>query len=198
MQLHGKGSTGRPTTVGDGVVTVAPSGNAEGWGGREWDYYSSPASFEEARAIVTRAVEGCGDLIMYGFSNGAAFAAKLFCVGETFDGRLVRTVLDDPVPDHAVVDCRPDPRVQVHLYWTGALTYTRPGWLCADGEIPCEGRTFIGIAAYAACLSVVPLQSAHSTHIPYQDAPETASWSRLTAPATSAPAVLDGGEAECP
>ena len=104
MRLHGKGDNGAETTVTDGVTIVSPAGNAEGWGGRQWLYFPEP-EYTAARDVVTKAVTGCEQVIVDGFSNGAAFAAKLYCRGETFGGRLVRVVVDDPVVDGAVEGC---------------------------------------------------------------------------------------------
>ena len=70
------------------------------------------AEYDAARAIVADAVEACGPIIIDGFSNGASFAAAMYCHGETFDGRLQRVVVDDPVTDHAVDGCTPDPSVR--------------------------------------------------------------------------------------
>jgi hypothetical protein len=165
-----------------------------------WDYYSSLAAFEEARRIVIRAVDGCDAIIVNGFSNGGAFAAKLFCDGETFGNRLIRVVLDDPVPDRAVVGCRPDPLVGVHLYWTGALDYAHVGFSCIDAELPCQDGTAIGIAAYAACLSTSVRDSPHSTHTWFKAAPETRNWRRHTrsSPTTGTATSRIGLGAECP
>src|SRR4029077_1488760 len=108
------------TVVENGVSIISPDGNAEGWGGRQWLYFPD-REYAAALKVVEDAVAGCGQVIINGFSNGAAFAAKMYCRGETFGGRLVRFVLDDPVVDAAVQGCAPDPSVGVTLYWTGAL-----------------------------------------------------------------------------
>ena len=34
--LHGKGGTGVAPAQRDGYVQLSPTGNAEGWGGRQW------------------------------------------------------------------------------------------------------------------------------------------------------------------
>ena len=125
VRLHGKSGAGGESYEEDGVMNVLPDGNAEGWGGRQWMYFPEE-KYLEARAIVADAIEssGCDNVIINGFSNGGAFAAKLYCRGETFDGRVVRFVVDDPVPDEGVLECTPDPTVGVTLYWTGALAST--------------------------------------------------------------------------
>ena len=105
VRLHPKGSEGAETVVEDGVAIVAPTGNAEGWDNRQWLYFPDE-EYAAAREIVADAVEGCEQVIVNGFSNGGAFAAKLYCQGETFDGRLARVVVDDPVVDAAVEGAR--------------------------------------------------------------------------------------------
>ena len=177
VRLHGKGGTGRDTVSGGDVTVIAPTGNSDGWGGRQWLYFPA-AEYDAAREIVADSVTGCEQIIVDGFSNGASFAASLYCHGETFDGRLVGVVVDDPVTDHAVDGCTPDPAVPITLYWTGALerTATR-GWDCAEGDWTCEGGETTGIAAYAEALATEPLQSPFDEHEWYVDAPETRAWS---------------------
>ena len=176
VRLHGKGGGGGPTsTVGD-VTEIAPTGNADGWGGRQWLYFPED-EHEAAVGIVREAVAGCGEIIVYGFSNGASFAAAAYCRGESFDGRLARVVVDDPVTDHAVEDCAPDPAVAATLYATGALEEQAPaGTDCAGLDWTCQGGSTIGIEAYAAALGVEAQQSPHTEHQPFTDAPELTAW----------------------
>ena len=177
VRLHGKGSTGAPTTTVGDVTVLAPTGNSDAWGAKQWLYFPA-TEYEAARAIVADAVEGCGEIIIGGFSNGASFAAALYCHGETFGGRLHRVVVDDPVTDHAVDGCKPDPSVIVTLYATGALEQQAPaGTSCADLDWTCEGGETLGIDAWSAALGVPRQQSAHTDHQPYLDAPETTDWS---------------------
>jgi len=176
VRLHGKGGTGRaPVTAGD-TTTVSPSGNAEGWGGRQWRYFPDE-EYAGARDLVADAVSGCDRIIVNGFSNGGAFAAKLYCRGERFGGRLVRVVVDDPVVDAGVAECAPAADVEIVLYWTGGLEPTAaPGWDCAEGDWTCEGGTTIGIDAYAAALGTEVKQSRFDDHEWYWDAPEVSQW----------------------
>ena len=148
--------------------------------GRRGSGCTSPTrSSQAARQIVVAAAEPCAEVIINGFSNGAAFAAKLYCRGENLDGRLVRVVVDDPVPDEGVAGCDPDPTVAVTLYSTGALDATaRPGWDCSLGDWTCEGGTTIGIDAYADALGTDVVESIHNDHTWYWDAPELADWTR--------------------
>jgi hypothetical protein len=177
VRLHGKGGTGGSDQVdGRGFVEVSPTGNADGWDGRQWLYFPDD-EYAEARQILLDAVEHCREVIVDGFSNGASFAAKLYCRGEDLGGRLIRVVVDDPVPDHGVVDCNPDPTVDVALYWTGALESTaRPGWDCAEADWTCEGGTTIGIGAYAEALGTEARESVHDDHTWYRDVPELSDW----------------------
>lgn len=178
VRLHGKGGDGADTWhVGD-VAYVSPTGNAKGWNAREWLYFPAK-EYDAAVAIVADAIESedCGPVIIDGFSNGGAFAAKLYCRGETFGGRVIRVVVDDPVVDTAVEDCEPAPGVDVALYWTGALASTaKPGWNCKEQDWTCEGGKTIGIDAYAEALDTEVLESRHSQHRWYEDAPELEDW----------------------
>ena len=135
VRLHGKSGGGQETYAdGDGVLQIAPDGNADGWGGRQWLYFPDDR-YDEARDVVAAAIEDCDAVILDGFSNGAAFVAKVFCRGETFEGRLIRVVIDDPVPDAGVTDCAPAEGVDAVLYWTGGLAETaQPGWDCGEGD----------------------------------------------------------------
>lgn len=178
VKLHGKGGDGAPTTVEGATTIVSPTGNAAGWGGRQWSYFPS-ARYDEARAVITDAIvsTGCTRVALNGFSNGAAFAAALYCRGETFDGRLVGVMIDDPVTDHAVDGCAPAAGIPVALYWTGALEgQAVPGWDCASADWTCDGGTTIGITAYAAALRTAPVASPHTDHVANADAPEPARW----------------------
>lgn len=176
VRLHGKGGTGGDTVTDGDVTVIAPTGNSDGWGARQWLYFPA-AEYDAARQIVADSVAGCEQIIVNGFSNGASFAAAMYCRGETFDGRLVGVVVDDPVTDHAVDECAPDPSVMVTLYSTGALEATAPaGWQCADGDWTCQGGETIGIEAYAAALGTEAQQSPFTDHQWYVDAPELSAW----------------------
>lgn len=177
--LHGKGGRGSATTIdAAGITRVAPIGNRDGWGGRQW-VYDTESAYTEARLIVEDAVvsERCGAVVLYGFSNGAAFAAKLLCRGETFGGRLRGVVIDDPVVDHAVEGCRRSVGIRVVLYWTGALEgIAQPGWNCAEQDWTCEGGSTIGIGSYEVALGVTRTQSPNRSHMPYDNAPQLIAW----------------------
>jgi hypothetical protein len=176
VKLHGKGGRGAPTTTVGDVTVIAPDGNADGWGGRQWLYFPDD-EYDAARAVIADAVGPCGQIIIHGFSNGASFAAAMYCRGETFEGRLRRVIIDDPVTDHAVDRCTPDGSVAVTLYATGALEAQAPeGWRCSDGDWTCQGGEVIGIEAWARALGVPRQQSPNTEHLPYDDAPELSDW----------------------
>jgi hypothetical protein len=172
--LHGKGGGGQAERTGDdGVRRSFPAGNESGWGGRQWLYYPD-TDYQRARTIVADDVAAgrCARVVVYGFSNGAAFAAKLYCRGETFGGTVVGYVIDDPVVDHAVTGCA-RPAVRIVLYWTGGIDQP-DGWPCGDWT--CEGDSTIGIARYEAAIGVVRKPSIHKTHQQYGDPPELRDW----------------------
>jgi hypothetical protein len=177
VRLHGKGGNGAGTTTGaGGWLELSPRGNAPGWSGYQWLYYPE-SSYASGAAIVRRAIadNGCTAVVIDGFSNGAAFAAKLACRGETFGGTLVGIVVDDPVPDHGTAGC--GRAVPVALYWTGGLASTAvPGWACAQADWTCEGGETIGIAATSANLGVPVKQSVNTGHAPYANPPELRAW----------------------
>jgi pimeloyl-ACP methyl ester carboxylesterase len=178
VRLHGKGGSGSATTTNGAITVVQPTGNATGWGGRQWLYFPE-SRYAEARKVVADAIakEGCAKVVLNGFSNGAAFAAKLYCRGETFDGRLAGAVIDDPVTDNAVTGCAPAADVKAVLYWTGALEGNAgPGWPCSSGDWTCEGGTTLGIRAYAAALGLPATPSSTTKHARNTSAPEPARW----------------------
>jgi len=176
VRLHGKGERGDETVVKDGVSVVSPDGNAAGWGGRQWLYFPDD-EYTAALKVVEDAIAGCRQVIINGFSNGGSFAAKMYCRGETFGGRLVRVVIDDPVVDAGVAGCSPDPSVGLTLYWTGALeAQAKPGWNCKKADWTCEGGRTVGIDAYAAALGIQPKASPFKEHQWFLDAPELSDW----------------------
>lgn len=175
--LHGKGGGAQPSSVAGAVEYLRPGGNGAGWGGREWRYFPQQG-YEQVRAAVTASLDaaGCGHAVVQGFSNGGAAAAKLYCRGETFGGRVLGYVIDDPVPDAGVIACRPHAGTQVRLYWTGGLAVATDGWPCATQDWTCEGGRTIGIARYAQQLGTQAVPSIHATHAQYETPPEIAAW----------------------
>ncbi len=181
--LHGKGGSALPAVQRDGYVQVLPGGNADGWGGKQWLYFPEER-YAEAVGIVRAAIDsmGCTDVVIHGFSNGAAFAASMYCHGETFDGRLRGVIVDDPVPDHGADSCSPAPGVPLALYWTGGLDdKATPGAACKPMDWTCQGDSLVGIDAYAAALGTPVLKSPNKSHSPMDEPPEIATWLDLTA-----------------
>lgn len=177
VHLHGRGGSGAPDHVTGDVTHVSPDGNGNAWGGYEWRYFPE-SDYETVRTIVSNAAStaGCGRLIVHGFSNGAAAAAKLLCRGETFGGRTVGYIIDDPVPDHGTSECKPPTAVKVKLYWTSALSNATDGWSCVSADWLCEGGTTIGIGKYAQTLGVPVTPSVNTAHHVYDSPPEYAGW----------------------
>jgi hypothetical protein len=175
--LHGKSGHGEPILRGPVYSLVRPNGNAEGWGGRQWIYFPEPR-YAEVRASVARAIDdsGCTRVILHGFSNGGGLAAKLYCRGEDFGGKVRGYVIDDPVVDHGVDSCRPRAGKGLRLYWTGGLSKAKDGWDCKGEDWTCEGDSTIGIDRYAAKLGVKPTPSRHTKHAPYDEPPDYARW----------------------
>jgi hypothetical protein len=177
LHLHGKSGVGGPALLTDGITHLRPSGNAEGWGGRQWLYFPEQ-QYKVVRSIVARtiAAAGCDKVIVHGFSNGAAAAAKLFCRAEPLAGHVLGYIIDDPVVDHSADDCRPAPGIKLKLYWTAALTNSVPGWACKEADWTCEGASTIGIARYASLLGTSATPSMHKTHTEYLAPPEYKAW----------------------
>jgi pimeloyl-ACP methyl ester carboxylesterase len=178
VRLHGKGGNGEPARVDGDITELSPSGNAEGWGARQW-VYDSEQRYAQARAIVADALDGaaCTRAVVNGFSNGGSFAAALYCGGEQFGGRILGYVIDDPVPDQAVLDCAPVAETQAALYWTGALDeVATPGADCADLDWTCAGETLLGIVRYAEELGTTPTPSPYPEHRWHREAAEVSLW----------------------
>ncbi|HVU00454.1 MAG TPA: hypothetical protein VHE30_01835 [Polyangiaceae bacterium] len=177
VHLHGKGGSGAPATVVGDVTHLRPAGNDVGWSGRQWVYFPA-ARLAEVRAIVVRATTdaACGRVVVHGFSNGAAAAAKLYCRGESLGDTVVGYVIDDPVPDHGVEPCRPRAGTKLALYSTGALSQAKDGWDCASADWTCEGGSAIGLPRYAAALKVAVRPSPSTKHEEHPSPPEERDW----------------------
>lgn len=178
VSLHGKGGDGAGASSANGVTLLSPRGNDEGWGGRQWNYLDADA-YADAASVVANSIDdaGCSAVAVHGFSNGAAFAAKLFCQGETFGDRLVGVVIDDPVADSATANCEPGASVNGALYWTGALAAAAPaGTNCGGIDWTCEGGVIVGIEAFAAAAGLDVMPSPFTDHRRFDDAPEPALW----------------------
>ena len=111
VYLHGLGGSGFASDASSGGATwrINPTSNtAFSDGGHVWEY-NTAARFAEAKQVVKRTIvdKRCERVVIAGFSNGAAFAAKLMCRGESFGNTVIGFVLADPVPDRVVDKCRP-------------------------------------------------------------------------------------------
>lgn len=174
VRLHGKGGDGGDTGDAGGFLNVFPAGNGEAWGGREWRYETA-ARYTEALESIVQATDaaGCTEVVVNGFSNGGAMAAKLFCAGEDLGGRVLGVVVDDPVTDASADACTPAAGVQVALYWTGRLPgWGSPGTECEAIDWTCEGPVVISVDDYAENLGTAVLASVFSDHQWFFDAPE--------------------------
>ncbi|MEP1124967.1 MAG: hypothetical protein ABJH68_13875 [Ilumatobacter sp.] len=178
VSLHGKGGDATPTETSGGLTLLGPRGNDEGWGGRQWNYLDDD-SYAAAVSIVAGSIEddACDSVAIHGFSNGASFAARLYCDAETFGGRLVGVVIDDPVTDTATENCEPDPDVDATLYWTGALESQAPaGTDCGGIDWTCKDGVVIGIGAFADAAGLDVTPSPFVEHRRFDDAPDPARW----------------------
>lgn len=180
LYVHGRSDSGTDPTVDGDRGVLAPNGNVRYGDGFGW-VYGSEADYADARLIVGATIEesACTTVAVSGFSNGAAFVAKLYCRGETFGGRVTGYVVDDPVPDTAVEDCDPDASAQVALYWTGALEAdAEPGTRCDSLGWTCDGERLLGIQDYADALDTEVLVSPFDEHRWFRSAPELDRWAQ--------------------
>lgn len=179
VRLHGKSGRGGSTdNLTNEIRQLRPQGNSEAWGGYQWLYFPEPG-YAETVGIVAAAVdaEGCTDVVINGFSNGGAFAGKLYCRGETFGGRLRGVIIDDPVPDGGTASCDPPGGVQRVLYWTGGLANQAPaGTDCGRIDWTCDGGSSVGIDAYAQRLGAPVTPSPFNSHQWHWNAPEVTSF----------------------
>ncbi len=93
------------------------------------EHRDSVAAFLEAR--------DCGPTMVVGGSNGGGFAAKLYCRGEDFGGRVWGYFLKDPIWDHGVLGCTPSANIShkfaVHSVWLKRLAEgTAPEYRCDE------------------------------------------------------------------
>ncbi|CAN5806614.1 hypothetical protein BH24ACT5_BH24ACT5_00060 [soil metagenome] len=178
VRLHGRSDVGTTPVVHERFLELSPNGNAIYQDGLQWLYFPED-NYSTAVSNVVIAIDdaGCRRVVLYGFSNGAAFGAKLYCRGEDFDSRLVGVVIDDPVPDLGTLDCAPTAGVPAVLYWTGSLQEAQDGRDdCEEIGWTCEGGSAVSIETTAAWLAVPGTPSPFYDHIPFRDAPEIGEW----------------------
>jgi hypothetical protein len=179
LYLHGAGTTDAGYVedwADEGILFLVPqSPNAEWphfwlYDGQYEVYTDSDAPFDELTAFLTAELDrnNCGPVMLYGASNGAGFAAKLYCRGQDFGGRVWSVMVDDPVPDAGVVGCSPSPSVQRTLF-------THSAEIAGDAELfeddrcsrsptlrwpwYCEDDIGFGVAEYEAHIA----QTSHLT-----------------------------------
>jgi hypothetical protein len=178
--LHGQGGNGQPTTESNGVRYVYPAGNDTNpnGGGRRWLYYGTNGEWEAAVGVLqaTITANGCTRVVLDGFSNGGAFAGKIYCRQPDVTATVVGVVADDPVTDHGVDGCSPATGMPVSMYWTGALNYAGAGYDCIANGWTCEGNSLIGRDNYASALGTTWKPSPNRRHKPYTWPPEIFTW----------------------
>jgi hypothetical protein len=127
-------------------------------------------------ADVQRAAEGCGAVIIHGFSEGGRRAKELYCSGESLGGRVVGYIIDDPnyFPDEGQ-PCRPGAGVKVALYAT-RISPGDPSW---TPNVYLSGLGYGDVMAKTSARLGVPIQvSPNYSHIPFSNPnpPEMSSW----------------------
>lgn len=176
IELHGKGGGGSGTFPSGDVTVISPNGNAPGWGGLQWLYfpesgYAEIVSGNNPGLVNLVNTNQCGQVIVYGFSNGAAMAAKLYCRGETFGGKLVGVMVDDPVPDHGVDNCARPAGVALKVYHSQQLAdIVNSRNPCQSDDWTCEGGSTYSTAQYGSLIGQQG-QIEMGTHIPAGSGP---------------------------
>jgi hypothetical protein len=161
---------------GAGGSTDVNGGFGGGKGYPQGDFSTRTTPDLPELADVQRAAEGCGAIIVHGFSEGGRRAKELYCAGETLGGRVVGYIIDDPnyMPDDGK-PCTPGPGVKVALYATrispGDSSWTPNVYLSGLGYGDVMAKT-------AARLGVQIKVSPNFSHIPYSNPnpPEMSSW----------------------
>lgn len=178
LYLHGAGQQGNSTDRQDGDVfwAMPRSPNGAFW---EYDgphnYQQTPqtgeAEYQALRSFLANYVSSrsCGPTTVHGGSNGGGLAAKLYCRGEDFGGRVWAYIVDDPVMDRGVVGCSPSPNI-TRTYFThsdelrdeaadtvlnhgGNCSQAGWGWYCEDNRTMTlqEYNSHIGTQSVRTC-----------------------------------------------
>jgi hypothetical protein len=114
---------------------------------------------------VQAAANGCGAIIIHGFSEGGRRAKELYCAGETLGGRVVGYIIDDPnyFPDEGQ-PCTPGAGVKVALY----ATQISPGDSSWTPNVYLSGLGYGDVMAKtSARLGVAVTRSPNYAHVPY-------------------------------
>lgn len=115
-------------------------------------YSDNDEHYVALRDFLTEYVDGfdCGPILVWGLSGGAMMAAKLYCKGEDFGGRVWGYYFADPPLDASVVGCTPPDRDDIRTWFVqsqefidfatdyveidgGACPVAEWGWYCEDG-----------------------------------------------------------------
>lgn len=132
LGLHGAGGGGGNYGPTQGVEALNPQARnpADGSSTNFW-LYDGPHNFQNDpgnaadeqyyQYLVTYLrqtldARGCGPTLITGSSSGGAFAAKLYCRGETFGNRVWGYTMEDPVKDEGVLGCRPSANVRIAFF----------------------------------------------------------------------------------
>ena len=174
VNLHGKSGLGQPTYQSGDVTVISPNGNHNSsWGNLEWLYFPE-GGYQEVRTIISNAINAqtCGQVVVNGFSNGGGAAAKLYCRGETFGGKVVGIFINDPVPDAGTDSCTPNV-ANVHLFRSGSLEGAIVGGDCAGMDWTCEGGVLYPLATYVSKLHLNSNQYDFDQNAGHSESPQT-------------------------
>ncbi len=138
---------------------------------------------------------GCGPTMVVGGSNGGGFAAKLYCRGEDFGGRVWGYSLKDPVWDHGVLGCTPSSNIShklaVRSIWLKRLAEgTAPEYRCDEisevdvhdqfagenGDWYCEDNRTMSQADWEAATGITSVLAGTGHIGSYDLEPELADW----------------------
>ncbi|MGE3328867.1 MAG: hypothetical protein AB7N61_26030 [Acidimicrobiia bacterium] len=142
------------------------------------------ASFDGALSVVNLALaeHDCGQIVVQGFSNGAAFAAKMYCRGETLGDRVVGYIIDDPVTDKGVDGCDPAAGMNVRLYHSTDIANTAGGGGPCRPTLTwfCDGNWRYSVSQYDRIISTTNIGPFKPGHYPSKSeyAAVAASWWR--------------------
>lgn len=190
LHLHWASGTGRPDSINlEGVTEVWPTSPT----GAFW-LYDGPHNFAydpttgeaEYQAIVTflRGVitqRQCGPTVVIGYSNGGGLAAKLFCNGETFGGRVWGSIVVDPVMDDGVRGCAPSPLVRKVLFTHSdelKASAASANHSCSVTSWYCEDNRTMPVSEYETVIGRTSFRASqyHNASMGWSD-PALAPWS---------------------
>jgi hypothetical protein len=144
--LHWRGGAANAVVQRGNYSIAWPGGNQPYPPGRAWYYFPQVEYASMIAGIKASIPPSCGRIILKGFSNGAAAASKIYCSGETFGGRLIGVVSDDPVMDEGTLNCTPPLGVPAVVYYTGGLQ--AGPYNCSTNGYICQGGVVVSNNAY--------------------------------------------------